>query len=99
VYKDADGLSLHFLQQLEKLYPLSKKEIEEMPESGKINKKELKELINKTEIGEALMALTPYFKDNNTFNALAFEFVSVPNNFNLAMFTMRLKFFIDQNVK
>jgi hypothetical protein len=100
VYKNTDGLLLQFGIQLDKLYPLTKAEAEEKANPQKISKKDLKDLINQGELSEAFDQMNTYFRNNNDrLNALVFEFVNPPNNFNPAMYNTRLKVFIDQSWK
>jgi hypothetical protein len=99
VYKNTEGLLLHFWIQLDKLYELN------TPAAApqviqKTSRQELKDLINQDDFSTAFEKMNEYFLNNNDkLNTLIFEFVSQPNNFNLVMFRMRLRTFIDQNWK
>jgi hypothetical protein len=99
VYKNTEGLLLHFWIQLDKLYALNTPEA--APQAiQNTSKAALMDLINQDDFATAFERLNERFLNkNDKLNALIYEYISQPNNFNQAMFRTRLKVFIDQNWK
>lgn len=92
-YKNTEGFLLHFSMQLDKLYTKAGGEDGQVP----VEKDRVFSMINKGEFLEAFEELNRHFLHNNdVLNTLENELISPPFNFNPAMFSTRLKMFVNK---
>jgi len=98
IYKNTEGLLLHFSSQLDKLYSLKIPNAQLKQSNKKLTKDQVLDLINKGDLFDVFEELNKYFLGkNDSLNALMSEYINQPNNFNQAQFVGRLKVFVSRN--
>ena len=95
VYKNTEGLLLHFGAQLDKLFRMDAPQTVVEKARQKPDKTIVIELINKGDFFQAFEECNKFFLgDNDALNALRDEYIDQANNFKPGEFASRLKTFV-----
>jgi hypothetical protein len=98
VYKNTEGLLLHFNMQLDRLYPSHHSGMPDLSESKFANNEKIIDLIDKGDLMDAFEQLNKRFSGKNAkLNALIDEFINPPGNYSHPQFITRLKVFVGRN--